>query len=212
MGVSTIRSYKSAQIFEAVGLADEFVKKYFRGTPSRIGGVGIEAIAREVLARHSAAYTRTSEQRGALDSGGAIHFRSFSEGHRLSPQAIGAAAAGGPGERLRPVPAVRRSRSTTRARASARCAACSPSQSGTRCRLDEVEPVESIVKRFVTSAMSFGSISKEAHETLAIAMNRLGRGEQLRRRRGGRRRGTCRCPTATRCAAPSSRWPRRGSG
>ncbi len=107
MGVSTIRSYKSAQIFEAVGLAEDFVQKYFRGTPSRIGGVGIEAIAREVLARHSAAYSRTAEQREALDSGGAIHYRSFSEGHRLSPAGNRAPAARRAGERLQPVPAIR---------------------------------------------------------------------------------------------------------
>ena len=88
MGVSTIRSYKSAQIFEAVGLADDFVQKYFPGTPSRIGGIGIEGIAREALARHRAAYSRTPAEREGLDSGGTIHYRSFSEGHRLSPQAI----------------------------------------------------------------------------------------------------------------------------
>ena len=173
MGVSTIRSYKSAQIFEAVGLAEDFVQKYFRGTPSRIGGVGIEAIAREVLARHSAAYSRTSEQREALDSGGAIHFRSFSEGHRLSAQAIAL---------------IQRAVRENDYAVYKQYAASINDESRSLCTLrglfaftkrdpvplDEVEPVESIVKRFVTSAMSFGSISKEAHMTLAIAMNRLG--------------------------------------
>ena len=173
MGVSTIRSYKSAQIFEAVGLAEDFVRKYFRGTPSRIGGVGIEGIAREVLARHSAAYSRTSEQREALDSGGAIHFRSFSEGHRLSPQAIGLLQRA---VRENDYSLYRQyalsindeSRSLCTLRGLFAFAKRDP------VPLDEVEPVESIVKRFVTSAMSFGSISKEAHVTLAIAMNRLG--------------------------------------
>jgi glutamate synthase domain-containing protein 2/glutamate synthase domain-containing protein 1/glutamate synthase domain-containing protein 3 len=173
MGVSTIRSYKSAQIFEAVGLAEDFVQKYFRGTPSRIGGIGIEGIAREVLSRHSAAYSRTPEQREALDSGGAIHFRSFSEGHRLSPQAIAL---------------VQRAVRENDYSLYQQYAASINDESRSLCTLrglfsfakrdpvplDEVEPVESIVKRFVTSAMSFGSISKEAHVTLAIAMNRLG--------------------------------------
>jgi glutamate synthase domain-containing protein 2/glutamate synthase domain-containing protein 3 len=173
MGVSTIRSYKSAQIFEAVGLAEDFVQKYFRGTPSRIGGVGIDAIAREVLARHSAAYSRTAEQRQALDSGGAIHYRAFSEGHRLSPQAIAL---------------IQRAVRENDYSLYRQYAASINDESKSLCTLrglfafarrdpvplDEVEPVESIVKRFVTSAMSFGSISKEAHMTLAIAMNRLG--------------------------------------
>jgi glutamate synthase domain-containing protein 2/glutamate synthase domain-containing protein 1/glutamate synthase domain-containing protein 3 len=173
MGVSTIRSYKSAQIFEAVGLADSFVERWFPGTPSRIGGVGIEVIAREVLTRHAAAYTRSAEERQALDSGGAIHWRSFSEGHRLSPQAIAL---------------LQRAVRENDPELYRQYAASINDESRSLCTLrglfmfkkrdpvplDEVEPVESIVKRFVTSAMSFGSISKEAHETLAIAMNRLG--------------------------------------
>jgi glutamate synthase (NADPH/NADH) large chain len=173
MGVSTIRSYKSAQIFEAVGLADDFVQKYFPGTPSRIGGVGIDAIAREVLIRHHAAYTRTPAEREGLDSGGAINFRSFSEGHRLSPQAIALLQR-----------AVREDDYTLYQQ----YAVSINDESRSLCTLrglfgfkkrepiplEQVEPVETIVKRFVTSAMSFGSISKEAHQTLAIAMNRLG--------------------------------------
>ncbi len=106
MGVSTIRSYKSAQIFEAVGLADDFVKSYFPGTPSRIGGIGIEGIAREVLARHAAAYCRTPAERERLDSGGALHYRSFSEHHRLTPQAIALLQRAVREMRLRPVQAV----------------------------------------------------------------------------------------------------------
>jgi glutamate synthase (NADPH) large chain len=173
MGVSTIRSYKSAQIFEAVGLAEDFVQKYFRGTPSRIGGIGVEGIAREVLERHSAAFSRTAEQREELDSGGAIHFRSFSEGHRLSPMAVAL---------------LQRAVRENDYAGYKQYAASINDESKSLCTLrgmfgfarrtpvplEEVEPVESIVKRFVTSAMSFGSISKEAHETLAIAMNRLG--------------------------------------
>ncbi|MGA2479340.1 MAG: glutamate synthase large subunit, partial [Spirochaetia bacterium] len=173
MGVSTIRSYKSAQIFEAVGLADDFVQKYFPGTPSRIGGVGIEAIAREVLTRHAAAYSRTPSERAGLDSGGAINYRSFSEGHRLSPQAIALlqhAVREGDYELYKQYAASinDESRSLCTLRGLFGFAKREP------VPLEQVEPVETIVKRFVTSAMSFGSISKEAHQTLAIAMNRLG--------------------------------------
>ncbi len=173
MGVSTIRSYKSAQIFEAVGLAEDFVQRYFRGTPSRIGGVGVEDIAREVLTRHRAAYSRTPAQREALDSGGAIHYRAFSEGHRLSPQAIAllqrAVRENDDGLYRQYAAAINdESRNLCTLRGLFAFAKRDP------VPVDEVEPVEAIVKRFVTSAMSFGSISKEAHETLAIAMNRLG--------------------------------------
>jgi len=173
MGVSTIRSYKSAQIFEAVGLAEDFVQKYFRGTPSRIGGIGIEAIAREVLSRHTAAYSRTPEQREALDSGGAIHFRSFSEGHRLSPQAIVLLQRA---VRENDYSLYRQYAASINDESRSLCTLRSLFSFVKRdpVPLDEVEPVETIVKRFVTSAMSFGSISKEAHITLAIAMNRLG--------------------------------------
>jgi glutamate synthase (NADPH) large chain len=173
MGISTIRSYKSAQIFEAVGLADDFVRRWFPGTPSRIGGVGVAEVARETLERHRTAYRRDEVEREAVDSGGAIHYRRFSEGHRLDPEAIAALQQ-----------AVRQEDET----AYRRYAALMNDEARSRCTLRglfgfarrdpvplaEVEPVESIVKRFVTSAMSFGSISKEAHETLAIAMNRLG--------------------------------------
>ncbi len=173
MGVSTIRSYKSAQIFEAVGLADSFVQAYFPGTPSRIGGIGIDAIAREVLARHSAAYARTPAERMGLDSGGSIHWRSFSEGHRLSPQSIALlqrAVRENDAELYRQYAASinDETRSLCTLRGLFAFAKRTP------VPLEEVEPVETIVKRFVTSAMSFGSISKEAHETLAIAMNRIG--------------------------------------
>jgi len=173
MGVSTIRSYKSAQIFEAVGLADDFVEKYFPGTPSRIGGIGIDAIAREVLSRHTAAYSRTPVERQGLDSGGSINFRSFSEGHRLSPQAIALlqrAVRENDPELYKQYAAT--INDENRSLCTLRGLFCFAKRAPVP--LDEVEPVETVVKRFVTSAMSFGSISKEAHQTLAIAMNRLG--------------------------------------
>ena len=173
MGVSTIRSYKSAQIFEAVGLADDFVKTYFPDTPSRIGGIGIEGIAREVLARHAAAYCRTPVERERLDSGGALHYRAFSEHHHLTPQAIALLQRA---VRENDYGLYKQYAAGLNEEGRALCTlrglfAFAPR---TAVPLDEVEPVETIVKRFVTSAMSFGSISKEAHMTLAIAMNRLG--------------------------------------
>ncbi|HEX2955996.1 MAG TPA: glutamate synthase large subunit, partial [Chitinispirillaceae bacterium] len=173
MGVSTIRSYRGAQIFEAVGLNEDLINKYFPGTSSRIGGVGIEVIAEEVLKRHHIAFSNDDAALEALDSGGNIQFRRFSEKHLYTPEAITFIHR-----------AVRESSYSTYKQ----YAAAINDSSRNLCTLrglftfkprnsvpiDEVEPVESIVKRFVTSAMSFGSISKEAHETIAIAMNRLG--------------------------------------
>jgi glutamate synthase (NADPH/NADH) large chain len=173
MGVSTIRSYKSAQIFEAVGLAKEFVDRYFPGTPSRIGGIGIEAIAHETLERHRATYARTALERERLDSGGAIHYRAFSEGHRLTPQAIALlqkAVRENSFELYKQYAAIMNDESENLCTLRGLFAF----KKRDPIPLDQVEPWENIVKRFVTSAMSFGSISKEAHETLAIAMNRLG--------------------------------------
>ncbi|MBN1759640.1 MAG: glutamate synthase large subunit, partial [Chitinispirillaceae bacterium] len=173
MGVSTIRSYRSAQIFEAVGLDDEFIRKYFPGTSSRIGGIGIEGIAREVLARHSNAYARTNGEIEVLDSGGNLHYRAFSEKHLYSPEAITnihRAVRGNDYGLYRKyadhINDAGKTLCTLRGLFRFRA--------GTPVPLDEVEPVESITRRFVSSAMSFGSISKEAHETIAIAMNRLG--------------------------------------
>jgi glutamate synthase (NADPH) large chain len=173
MGISTIRSYKSAQIFEAVGLAPQLVQRYFPGTPSRIGGVGIDGIAREVVERHHAAFSRSPAEREGLDSGGSIHYRASSEAHRLSPEAIillQKAVREDDWETYRKYAAVMddADRNLCTLRGLFRFASRTP------VPLEEVEPVETIVKRFVTTAMSFGSISKEAHETLAIAMNRLG--------------------------------------
>jgi glutamate synthase (NADPH/NADH) large chain len=173
MGVSTIRSYRGAQIFEAVGFAPDFVENFFPGTPSRIGGIGTAEIARETLDRHGQAFTKSETELEVLDSGGQVHFRSSSEKHLLSPEVVTllqravrendyglymkySAAINGTGSS----PCTLRALFSFKKRPSV--------------QINEVEPVEAIVKRFVSSAMSFGSISKEAHETIAIAMNRLG--------------------------------------
>ncbi len=173
MGVSTIRSYRGAQVFEAVGLNRQLVERYFTGTPSRIGGAGIEEISAETVRRHMWAFGGDVSAREGLDSGGNIHFRRFSEKHLFSPEAVtrlqAAVREGNYALYKRYCEAIHdRSRNLCTLRG------LFTFKQRTPVALDEVEPVESIVKRFVTSAMSFGSISREAHETLAIAMNRLG--------------------------------------
>ncbi|MBU3955542.1 glutamate synthase large subunit, partial [bacterium] len=173
MGVSTIRSYKGAQMFEAIGLNSKFVNKYFGGVPSRIEGIGIKEIAAESLMRHSAAFAAPENNRGMLPSGGHYSYRRFSEKHLMAPEAIvalqKAVRAGDYGLYKKYAELINnqnRNLCTLRGLFSFK--------KGKPVPLSQVEPVESIVKRFVTSAMSFGSISKEAHETMAIAMNRLG--------------------------------------
>ncbi|MCB4792071.1 MAG: glutamate synthase large subunit [Elusimicrobia bacterium] len=175
MGISTIRSYKGAQIFEAIGLDSDFVNKYFTGIASRIEGVGLEVIAQESILRHRSAYSENIKENSILDSGGRYNYRRFSQKHLLSPETV-----------VLLQKAVREASYETYKK----YAQTINDQSKNLCTLrglfkfkkskpvniDEVESVDSIVKRFVTSAMSFGSISKEAHETLAIAMNRLGAG------------------------------------
>jgi glutamate synthase domain-containing protein 2/glutamate synthase domain-containing protein 3 len=173
MGISTIRSYRGAQIFEAVGLGEEFIDKYFPGTSSRIGGIGIDVVAKEVLMRHRSAYNRDDIALEALDSGGNFQLRKFSEKHLYSAEAITLVHR-----------AVRESSFELFRQYTAQINDSSKNLCTLRglftfkkrdaIPLSEVEPAESIVKRFVSSAMSFGSISKEAHETIAIAMNRLG--------------------------------------
>ena len=173
MGISTIRSYKGAQVFEAVGLDSELIDEYFTGTPSRIGGVGIAGIARETIMRHASAFTETTSEPVNLESGGSYNYRSFSESHLFSPEAItllqkAVREDSYPAyqQYARQVNDISKNLCTLRGLFKFKKTA--------RVPLDEVEPVGSIIRRFVTSAMSFGSISKEAHETLAIAMNRLG--------------------------------------
>lgn len=173
MGISTIRSYRGAQIFEAVGLNEEFIERYFPGTSSRIGGIGIETVAREVLLRHKAAFARDDFELESLDSGGNIQYRKFSEKHLYSAEAIALihrAVRESSYERYKQYAALindaGRNLCTLRGLFQFKKSEAIP--------IDDVEPVESIVKRFVSSAMSFGSISKEAHESIAIAMNRLG--------------------------------------
>ncbi|NLW87810.1 MAG: glutamate synthase large subunit [Planctomycetes bacterium] len=172
MGISTLRSYHAAQLFEAVGLDSSFVDKYFTNTISRIGGVGIDAVASEAVAKHSSAFVQ-GQPRNTLDFGGEYAWRRDGERHLWNPQTVSLLqqAVRTNDERLymqyaKLINDQSRELSTLRGLFEFKNARPAP--------IEEVEQAEQIVKRFVTGAMSMGSISKEAHETVAIAMNRLG--------------------------------------
>jgi glutamate synthase (NADPH/NADH) large chain len=177
MGVSTVASYTGAQIFEALGLGSELVERYFTGTVSRLGGIGLDEIAAEVAARHAAAHPTRPEERAhrKLELGGEYQWRREGEHHLFNPQTV---------FKLQHATRAKRYdifREYSRAvddqsRRLATLRGLFEFKLGSRpsVPLDEVEPVSEIVRRFSTGAMSYGSISAEAHETLAIAMNRLG--------------------------------------
>jgi glutamate synthase (NADPH/NADH) large chain/glutamate synthase (ferredoxin) len=172
MGISTVQSYCGAQIFEAIGLNCELVDRYFTGTPSRVEGIGIREIGEESLRRHRIAYEPAPIRQ--LDFGGEIHYRVQGEHHNWSPETIyklqHSTQANDPktyAEFAALVNDESKRRSNLRGLLEFKFA-------GEPVPIEEVEPVSAIMKRFNTGAMSFGSISKEAHETLAIAMNRIG--------------------------------------
>jgi glutamate synthase (ferredoxin) len=173
MGISTIQSYRGAQIFECVGLNHSVVDKYFTWTPSRVEGAGIEAIATELLARHAHAFPDRAINGAVLDSGGDYQWRKDGEDHLFNPQTIHnlqkAVRTGDYGvfkQYARLVNEQGQKHYTLRG--------LLEFKKGAAIHIDEVEPVEAVLKRFKTGAMSYGSISKEAHEALAIAMNRIG--------------------------------------
>ncbi len=174
MGISTYQSYCGAQIFDAVGLASDFVEQYFTGTATTIEGVGLREIAQEAVARHRHAYGDNPIYDGMLDVGGDYAFRLRGEDHAWTPQSVGRlqhAVRGNSADDYRAFAATINDQSerllTIRGLMSLRPAAAP-------LPLETIEPAAEIVKRFATGAMSFGSISREAHTTLAIAMNRIG--------------------------------------
>ncbi len=177
MGISTVASYTGAQVFEAVGLDQGLVARYFTGTRSVIGGVGLTEIAAEVAARHAMAYPRNAAERAhrRLEVGGEYQWRREGETHLFNPETVFLLQQA---TRSRDYATFRRYSSTVDelARRSGSLRGLMGLREGARppVPLDEVEPASEIVKRFATGAMSYGSISAEAHETLAIAMNRLG--------------------------------------
>ncbi|MEX0714053.1 MAG: glutamate synthase large subunit, partial [Pirellulales bacterium] len=175
MGISTQQSYRGAQIFEAIGLNRSLVDEYFTWTASRIEGVGLETIAEESIRWHEHAYPRTDVPRTLdLDVGGQYQWRRKGEAHLFSPEVVAklqhATRINSPDDfkkYCRLIDDQQRQLLTLRGLLEFKPA-------GQPVPLDEVEPAAAIVKRFATGAMSYGSISKEAHETLAIAMNRIG--------------------------------------
>ena len=174
MGISTIQSYRGAQIFEAIGLNKDFVDTYFTWTPSRIGGIGIDVVTEEVQIRHRKAYPERKAMTEELESGGLIQWRRDGEYHLFNPETVFKlqhATRSGQYDIFKEYTSLVDNQSkhlaTLRGLMDFKWAK-------EPIPLDEVESIESIMKRFSTGAMSYGSISQEAHETLAIAMNRLG--------------------------------------
>ncbi len=173
MGISTLHSFYGSQIFEAVGIGAEVIRDYFPGTISRVGGIGLSEIAAEAIKRHQWAFPAKGKNSKLLDVGGAYQIRKDGEKHLWTPEAIYK---------------LQLATRTNDYRIYKEYSSAVDEQSEFKATLrslfrfkttksipiEEVEPVENIVKRFVTAAMSFGSISKEAHEAIAIAMNRLG--------------------------------------
>ena len=181
MGISTQQSYRGAQIFEAVGLEQGLVNEFFTRTPSRIGGIGLEGVAEESSNRHEHAWPKTSvPQTLELDVGGRYQWRRKGEAHMLSPDVVStlqrSTQINSRAEFKKYQQLIDEQQTkllTLRGLLDFQWADASSGGQGA-IPLDEVEPAKEIVKRFATGAMSYGSISKEAHETLAIAMNRLG--------------------------------------
>ncbi|MBT7171265.1 MAG: glutamate synthase large subunit, partial [Phycisphaerales bacterium] len=172
MGISTVRSYQYAQLFEAIGLNSDVVDAYFSGTASRIGGVGLGQIAADSLTKHAKGF-HTETSADLIDFGGEYHVRKDGENHLWSAEAVAAIHQAVRGDDYdaykRYATAINdqsRKHNTLRG--------LFEFVPGDSVPLDEVEPASEIVKRFCTGAMSYGSISKEAHETMCIAMNRLG--------------------------------------
>ena len=174
MGISTYQSYCGAQIFDAVGLNSAFVEKYFTNTQTMIEGIGLAEIGEETFQRHRAAFSNDPVLSNALDIGGEYAFRLRGEDHMWTPETIGAlqhAVRSGDYQRFKAFTGKinAKDRSARNLRGLFRL-----KRAGAPLPLDDIEPVSEIVERFATGAMSFGSISWEAHTNLAIAMNRLG--------------------------------------
>jgi glutamate synthase (NADPH/NADH) large chain len=173
IGISTLQSYHGAQIFEALGIHHEVIDRCFKGTVSRIEGIGFDDIAREVLARHRLAYPEHPSARPQLEVGGVFQWKRRGEAHLFNPKSIHylqLAARTNDADAYKKFTSIIDQQNekalTLRGLLTFR--------RGEPIPLEEVEPIENILTRFVTGAMSFGSISHEAHTTLAIAMNRIG--------------------------------------
>ena len=173
MGISTLRSYRGAQIFEAIGLSDEFIDQYFSRTPSRIGGIGIQDVAREALARHDAAYRHRLIGPQMLPSGGEYAYRRGGRRHMWTVDAIHNLQRATREDSFELYQRFAESINNQEGRHTT-LRSLFAFKERTPVSIEKVEPSAEIVKRFVTGAMSFGSISRETHEALAAAMNRMG--------------------------------------
>jgi glutamate synthase domain-containing protein 2/formylmethanofuran dehydrogenase subunit C len=173
MGISTVQSYRGAQIFEAVGISKQVIDRYFTGTSSRINGIGLDVIARESLERHRHGYPPIRVNGEVLDNGGFYQWRRDGEYHMWNPDTVAKLQQA---VRVTGLPTFKEYSKLVNDEARHRCTirGLLNFKKSTPVPIEEVEPAKDIVKRFVTGAMSFGSISKEAHENLAIAMNRIG--------------------------------------
>jgi len=178
MGISTYQSYCGAQIFDAVGLRSDFVETFFTGTATRIEGVGLDEIARETVRRHRDAFSDSPVYRNALDVGGEYAYRVRGEDHVWTATTVAAlqhAVRGNSVDQYRAYAKVSNEQSERLLTIRGMFTLKTAEQDGRKpVPIEEVEPAKSIVRRFATGAMSFGSISREAHTTLAIAMNRIG--------------------------------------
>jgi glutamate synthase (ferredoxin) len=173
MGISTIQGYRGAQVFEALGLRQDVINHYFTWTPSRVGGIGLDVIAQEVLARHHAAYPERQVDGHVLPVGGLYQWRAEGEAHLFTPESIHYLQKA---TRTGSYATFKNFSKLINEQGKNLCTLRSllEFKPATPIALEEVEPAGSIMKRFKTGAMSYGSISQEAHETLAIAMNRIG--------------------------------------
>jgi len=174
MGISTLQSYRGAQVFEAIGLDKALIEKYFTGTVSRISGVGLEVLSEEAILKHRYAFERLTDSDTELAVGGSYHWRAHGEYHLINPQTIAKLQHAVRQESHRTFQEYtdlldKQGKQLTTLRGLLEL-----KKSDEPIPLEEVEPASEIVKRFATGAMSFGSISKEAHETMAAAMNRIG--------------------------------------
>src|SRR5205085_565544 len=178
MGISTYQSYCGAQIFDAVGLRSDFVEQFFFGTHSRIEGVGLDEIAEETARRHRDAFGDSPVLRHSLEVGGEYLFRVRGEAHAWSPETVATlqhAVRGNSLDKYRTYARVVNEQAARYLTIRGLFRLKDAAEDGRQpVPIEEVEPAKEIVKRFSTGAMSFGSISREAHTTLAIAMNRIG--------------------------------------
>ncbi|MFB4160780.1 glutamate synthase large subunit [Geomicrobium sp. JSM 1781026] len=174
MGISTIQSYRGAQIFEAVGLHEDVINHHFTWTPTRIGGIDLETIANEAIQRHRKAYRLFESEQLSLPDGDDHQWRRNGEEHQFNPHTIHMLQQACRSNDQELFKAYSRSINEQEEKQTTLRGLLSFKKDRPSVQLHEVEPVEEIFKRFKTGAMSFGSISKEAHESLAIAMNRIG--------------------------------------